>query len=70
MAHTAHPLLGDDDSPIPPAVAARHAIAKQQRGLGVDDLALAQAGHDAGLVDDRVGRADAAPEVRLEVGDG
>ena len=47
MAYAAHPLVRDDDSPIPAPVAARNAVAQQQCRLGVDDLALAQAGHDA-----------------------
>jgi hypothetical protein len=54
MTHAADPLIRDDDAAIAAPVMAWHAVAQEKRGLGVDDLALAQAGYDARFVDDGV----------------
>jgi hypothetical protein len=70
MTHAADPLVRDDDAAIAAPIMARHAVAEEERGLGVDDLALAQAGYDARFVNDGVCGADPAAEVGFQLGDG
>lgn len=69
MTNTAHALLRDHHPPIPPRLSTRRAVAQQQPSLGGDEARLCQPGDDAHLVDDAVGAAHAAAEVRLEVAD-
>lgn len=65
MADPAHPLLPNHHPPVPPALAARHAVAEQQQRLGRDELRLPQPRDDPRLVDNAVSAAHAPAEVRL-----
>lgn len=66
MADEAVPLIRDGHVSVAPALPARHAVAQMQTRRDGDLLGLAQARDDARLVDEAVGRADAAAEVALE----
>jgi hypothetical protein len=63
MAHPADSFVRDDHPPVPAPVPARYAITEQQCGLCIHYLALTQAGHYPGLIDDGICGADAASEV-------
>lgn len=70
VTNAADSFIRDDDAAVATPIMARHAVAEEERGLGVHDLALAQAGYDARFVDDGVCGADPAAEVRFQLGDG
>jgi len=62
------PLLPDNDPPIPPSLAPWNSVTQQKHRLARHQLRLPQPRHDPRLVDDAVGAAHAAAEVRLELG--
>lgn len=70
MAHEAVPLIRDSHVPVAAALPTRDAVAEVQPRRDGNLLGLAQARDDARLVDEAVGRADAAAEVALEGPDG
>lgn len=67
MAHAAHPLVADDHPAVAPGLPARHAVAQKQQRLARHQLRLPQPRDDPARIDGRVGRADPALEVRLQV---
>lgn len=67
VADATDAFLADNDAAVATALTAGHAVPEQQQGLRVDELGAPQTLDNAGLRDGRVGRADAAPEVRRQV---
>lgn len=67
MTDPTHSLLGNCHMAIPPPLASWKALAGQQLSLPSDILHFLQVGDHARLVEDRVGRAHAAAEVKFEL---
>ena len=68
MTDPTDPVLPDDDPPVPPSLAPRNPVSQQEHRLARHQLRLPEPGHDPRLVDDAVGAAHAAAEVRLQLG--